>query len=407
MGLVFSVSTLAQTAIAADQLEVTFINVGQGDGTLIKCPGADENKYILVDLGTSKYSDPKAVNDGLLKILQAIPNQEIDTLVLTHADVDHYRMVPSKLKEFNINRVVYGGKRNDYSFGNVFKFLKETKGVAGIEYLGDSYSEYSETMNKIDCGDARINILAANAPAQHFSDIAWKKNTASIVLSLQYGSHSLLLAGDATCETENFILNNRLVEGGEYNESPSKRARTIMSARTARMQSSVGHLKIGDSETVGTRCREAKLSDNQYVDLRSSLLRVGHHGSNKTSTQSAWLEAIEPKIAMISAGAKHDHPSCEVIDRLKSRFFIANSETVSHSVPCFRTNGKETELVSESTNKPIFSTAAIIEDKGTITKPSYRVTTGKSYKFVVTKDGIGGSNATLSDLNDSSVLVSM
>lgn len=55
-------------------------------------------------------------------------------------------------------------------------------------------------------------------------------------------------------------------------------------------------------------------------DLTADVLKVGHHGS-RTSTSDKWLDAVNPEIAVISAGKdnKYGHPSKEVLDRLKQK----------------------------------------------------------------------------------------
>ena len=52
-------------------------------------------------------------------------------------------------------------------------------------------------------------------------------------------------------------------------------------------------------------------------ELRSDVLKVGHHGS-KTSTGQALLAAVRPKIAVVSAGRRnrYGHPAQAVLDRL-------------------------------------------------------------------------------------------
>lgn len=56
----------------------------------------------------------------------------------------------------------------------------------------------------------------------------------------------------------------------------------------------------------------------QYKGFEVDILRVGHHGS-KTSTDSIFIEQIEPTYALISAGRKnrYGHPAPEVLDVLK------------------------------------------------------------------------------------------
>lgn len=61
--------------------------------------------------------------------------------------------------------------------------------------------------------------------------------------------------------------------------------------------------------------------------LRADVLKVGHHGS-RTSTSSAFLEAVRPHLAVISTGAGNPYlPSARVVNRLRAR-----------GVTCFRTD---------------------------------------------------------------------
>lgn len=56
----------------------------------------------------------------------------------------------------------------------------------------------------------------------------------------------------------------------------------------------------------------------EYKNLNSTILKVAHHGSKTSSTQE-FVEAVNPKIALIGVGEnnKFGHPNNEVIERLK------------------------------------------------------------------------------------------
>jgi len=74
-------------------------------------------------------------------------------------------------------------------------------------------------------------------------------------------------------------------------------------------------LFTGDFEALG----EKELCDTYDKDfLQSEFLKVGHHGSN-TSTSQEFLDIIQPEIAIISCktGNSYGHPHKEVIERLK------------------------------------------------------------------------------------------
>ncbi len=76
---------------------------------------------------------------------------------------------------------------------------------------------------------------------------------------------------------------------------------------------SVSALLTGDLETEG----EHRLLAH-HDDLRSQILKVGHHGSQgATSTQ--FLEAVKPEVALISAGHgnPYGHPQPQLLQRLQ------------------------------------------------------------------------------------------
>lgn len=83
-----------------------------------------------------------------------------------------------------------------------------------------------------------------------------------------------------------------------------------------------------------------KVSEQQMIkkglDLSAQVLKVGHHGSN-SSTAESFLDAVNPKYAVISVGKDNDygHPESLVLDRLKIR-----------GIKIFRTDESGTIIVS-------------------------------------------------------------
>lgn len=83
--------------------------------------------------------------------------------------------------------------------------------------------------------------------------------------------------------------------------------------------SAVLHLKYGSTSFLFTGDAETKSESDMIasgVDLKSTVLKVGHHGSN-SSTSVAFLKAVSPKYAVISVGPNsYGHPTEEVLNRL-------------------------------------------------------------------------------------------
>jgi competence protein ComEC len=87
-------------------------------------------------------------------------------------------------------------------------------------------------------------------------------------------------------------------------------------------------LLVGDAESGERRDPgdppgdiEAHLIERHAQAIRASILQVGHHGS-KTSSRRAFLEAVQPKLALVSAGPKQYSgttlPDAEVLAALKA-----------------------------------------------------------------------------------------
>ena len=75
-------------------------------------------------------------------------------------------------------------------------------------------------------------------------------------------------------------------------------------------------LLTGDAE----RDVEARLVERLGGHLRADVLKVGHHGST-TSTTMPFLDAVTPRLALVSVGAgnRYGHPSPDVLDALHAR----------------------------------------------------------------------------------------
>ena len=90
-------------------------------------------------------------------------------------------------------------------------------------------------------------------------------------------------------------------------------------------------IHIGEDELIAERSH-----------LRSTVLKVGHHGS-ASSTSQPFLNVVDPQVAVVSVGKDNNyaHPNQDVMDRLEERVGPENIyRTDQRGTVEFITNGK-------------------------------------------------------------------
>ena len=88
------------------------------------------------------------------------------------------------------------------------------------------------------------------------------------------------------------------------------------------------------------------------------VLKLGHHGS-KTSTTEAFLDAVRPTFALVSAGQDNQfrHPHDEVLDRLAERG-IRVLRTDRQGLITMRSDGKRINVETQRwpvLKQPVFA----------------------------------------------------
>jgi beta-lactamase superfamily II metal-dependent hydrolase len=247
----------------AARLRVHFIDIGQGDATLVECPNGNN---ILVDAGSHTGAEARAS----AYVREAIGADGIDDVVITHPDSDHYNALPELLAGVSVGELWMVGEWSDYREPDFRAWLQALAGELGparVHRLDRGEDGAPATYHErepnpaLDCGRVAIRVLAAGVTGGR---AAWRKNTMSIVLLVSDGDLDVLLTGDATLETER------------------------------RMMQWYG------------------------AWLESEVLKLGHHGSALTSTGPAWAAAVRPQVAIASATfhARHGHPARRAVERL-------------------------------------------------------------------------------------------
>lgn len=165
-------------------MEVHFIDVGQGDATLIMCDG----DAMLIDAGDN--------SKGTLiqNYLQKRGVDELDYLVLTHPDSDHIGGAAVVVSKFDIGMVFMSDyEKDNKTYKNLLQALEDKTLTWSTPEVGATYQ----------LGSAEFTILAPN---DTYSD----PNDASIALLLENGEDSFLFTGDAEEKAEMDILKNGL-----------------------------------------------------------------------------------------------------------------------------------------------------------------------------------------------------
>jgi len=163
-------------------MEVHFIDVGQGDATLVIC----DDEAMLIDAG------PGGKGTLLQAYLRKQDVSELEYLILTHTDADHIGSADVIVNKFDIHTVFMGD------------FPKENKTYLGLldafEYFRLDFST-PNVGNVYALGDATITIVAPNRKYDN-------PNDSSIAFMLQHGENRFLFTGDATWDAEQDMLAN-------------------------------------------------------------------------------------------------------------------------------------------------------------------------------------------------------
>lgn len=174
-------SSRDEDASEESELTIHFLDVGQGDATLIACDG----EYMLIDAGD---------NDKGTVVQNYLTKQGVTTLkyvVGTHPDADHIGGLDVILYKFECETVMMPDVTNDtVTYRDVIDTM-DAKGYRNtLPRVGDIYT----------LGRAEFTVLG---PVKNYGDT----NNSSIVLLLTYGENRFLFMGDAEEEAETDILN--------------------------------------------------------------------------------------------------------------------------------------------------------------------------------------------------------
>jgi competence protein ComEC len=242
--------------------------VGSGDGLLhlyflsvgqgdSALVGLPDGKWMLIDGGGKAGDAESRAGQHLLSALRSLRVDRIDYLVLSHEHPDHLQGVLYLAESFEIGEFWESGVPSALYDYQKLKWVLTAREIP-VRVMTAARQPFA-------AGGALVEPLW---PMNSEPPVSGDANDTSMVFRLRHGQSSVLFTGDFTADSEEELLTRGLSPGS----------------------------------------------------LRSSLLKVGHHGSKYASTDP-FLAAVSPKMAVISAGYDNVFhlPAPSTVARLQKR----------------------------------------------------------------------------------------
>lgn len=173
----FTGNTLSPTA--KGELQVHFIDVGQGDSIYIKTP----SQNILIDAGER--------GDTVVRYLQELDVESLDLVISTHPHSDHIGGLLDVLEAIEVKEVIDPGIVHTSKTFEKYLTLIDEKDIKFTEGRAGDVR---------DVGGVKLEILHPTEPNEN--DL----NNTSIVVRLTFVEISFLFTGDAEKKSEKEIL---------------------------------------------------------------------------------------------------------------------------------------------------------------------------------------------------------
>ena len=159
--------------LSLEEIQIHFIDVGDGDATLIRLPG---NKNILIDAGGT------AEGPGLVRYLRSVGVRHIDHLIFTHPHDDHIGGLFSLLPVIEVKNFYDNGSENLSSIMYEDYLMSVRNDLSRYRVL--------QAGESLLFGGVKIDVVNPLLP------LTGNLNEDSIVLRMRYGGITILLAGD-------------------------------------------------------------------------------------------------------------------------------------------------------------------------------------------------------------------
>ena len=323
-------------------LELYFIDVGQGDGVLIRTPNG---RHILIDGGYPRQSQPTGKNAADFVDWKFVKDYEspdkaieLDAMICTHNDHDHYGGLGDLLDHDQLQ----GGTQVELDAAQVFvdRFyhagLSWWKTATDSRTLGSTASTTMGRMQTLLLGD-RDSLVAGLASGAlprlqgYWGDFLEKvrdaKTRAGEPTQVQRLSHLTgFLPGfdgttpTATGQTPEPSIHVLAPVEFVVDDAPALRSFTggsdiSTNGNSVLLRLDCGAVRVLLTGDLNTKSQGALLQDYKGMEsvFECDVAKACHHGSGDVAY--SFLEAMAPCVTVISSGDSegHDHPRPEII----------------------------------------------------------------------------------------------
>ncbi len=274
-----------------------------------------------------------------------------EAMLIDGGNVADSQIMYSYMQKLDIKRLDYviGTHPHEDHIGGIAGALQYVESVgtaycSATSYVGSAFPQFVTAVENhgisiqvptvgtsFTLGSAACKIIAVNTPSEDVND-------SSIVMRITYGDNSFLFTGDAEVPVENVLLNG--------------------------------------TET-----------------LKSDVLKVGHHGSN-SSTSYLWLRTVDPDYAVICVGANNEygHPTEAVLSRLRDADVKTYRTDMQGDIICTSDGTNITFTVARNPNADTFggigdNSTAAPSDPTQIVDQAYALRAGQSLPYTATLTG--------------------
>jgi competence protein ComEC len=180
-----------RNATKQKELVVTFIDVSHGTSVLIEYPNG---RAILYDAGSLNSS--KMATDRISAVLWQKKIHDLDAVILSHADLDHYNSMLKLVHRFNIRQLLV----SPFMFQEIENEpLRQLQKLSERDHLP---IQEITTQSLLKCDPECLTIVLHPTP----DFVSESDNAKSIVLLLEFGRSRVLLTGDLELEGQQKLL---------------------------------------------------------------------------------------------------------------------------------------------------------------------------------------------------------